>query len=123
MTNVKEKAERNENFRLAIWTGCHLQMTLMCIPPGGEIGMEMHADTDQLLRIEQGQAIAKIGRCQWHQEFEECLEVGDVVFVPAGTWHNIINSGSCDLKLSSVYAPPNHPKGTVQRTKAEAQET
>ena len=83
--------------------------------------MERHEETDQLIRVEQGRAVVKVGRCQCQQEFQRNLREGDVVFIPAGTWHNIINTGSCTLKLSSVYAPPNHPRGTIHRTREEAE--
>lgn len=118
--NVEQMAMRNQNFRTAVWTGNYLQMTLMCIPPGGEIGIEMHHDTDQFIRIERGNAVVKMGRCK--EEMASCRRVciGDAIFVPAGTWHNIINSGSCLLKVSSIYAPPHHPKGTVHVTKEDA---
>lgn len=119
--NISQMATENSNFRTAIWTGNCLQMTLMCIPSREEIGMERHEETDQLIRVEQGRAVVKVGRCQCQQEFQRNLREGDVVFIPAGTWHNIINTGSCTLKLSSVYAPPNHPRGTIHRTREEAE--
>jgi mannose-6-phosphate isomerase-like protein (cupin superfamily) len=122
VANVARMAMQNPNFRTALWTGSHLQMTLMSISPRGEIGLEMHEDTDQMIRIEQGNAVVKMGTCREHPDFSQSLSVGDVVFVPAGTWHNVKNTGRFPLKVSSVYAPPNHPKGTLQRTKAEAEE-
>lgn len=121
VTNIARTAVQNPNFRTAVWTGCHLQMTVMSIPPCGEIGFEMHGDTDQLIRVERGTAIVKIGKCENHPEFQHNLREGDAVFVPAGTWHNVVNTGRNDLKVSSVYAPPNHRRGTVHRTKAEAE--
>lgn len=114
-------AQKNRNFRTAFWTGCHLQMTLMEIPPCGEIGLEAHPDTDQLIRVERGRALVRMGPCQEETNFRRCLNAGDAVFVPAGTWHNILNTGSCPLKLSSLYAPPHHPHGTVHRTKADSE--
>lgn len=121
VANVDQMAERNGNFRKAIWTGDNMQMTLMSIPSGGEIGLEMHADTEQLLRVEAGYGVVKMGECKCRQNFCRHLQKGDVVFVPAGTWHNVINTGGCMLKVSSIYAPPNHPRGTLQRTKEEAE--
>lgn len=120
-TNIKRTAVQNPNFRTTVWTGCHLQMTVMSIPPCGEIGMEMHGDTDQLIRVERGTAAVKIGKCENQPELQHNLREGDAVFIPAGTWHNIINTGRNDLKVSSVYAPPNHRRGTVHRTKADAE--
>lgn len=118
--NIPCAAKQNPNFRTAFWTGCYLQMTLMCLPARGEIGLEMHPDTDQFIRVECGHALVRMGPCQQQLDCQRCLGAGDGVFVPAGTWHNICNTGSGPLKLSSLYAPPHHPRGTVHRTKAEA---
>ena len=119
--NVPEAARMNTDFRRAVWTGCHLQMTLMSIPVRGDVGVEMHPDVDQLLRVEAGQGLVRTGGCRHDLSTSKTLQTGDVVFVPAGTWHNVENRGSCPLKLSSVYAPPQHPRGTVHRTKADAE--
>lgn len=121
VVNIEFAAAENRNFRTAIWTGNEMQMTLMCIPPCGEIGLEIHEDTDQLLRIEQGTAIVKIGRCRNQLEFQKHVCKGDIVFVPAGSWHNVVNMGRNPLKISSVYAPPKHRRGTVHRTNADAE--
>lgn len=118
--NVTCAAGKNQNFRTAFWTGCHLQMTLMNIPACCEIGLEMHPDTDQFIRVESGQAFVCAGTCKEKLDFQCCLHTGDGIFVPAGAWHNVRNTGNCPLKLSSIYAPPHHPKGTVHRTKADA---
>lgn len=121
VANVEQMSMQNQNFRTAIWTGCHLQMTLMCIPPCGEIGLEVHPETDQFIRVEQGKAVVTIGRFRCQMEYRQSLCAGDVVFIPAGSWHNIVNTGIKPLKVSSIYAPPNHPKGTVHRTKEDAE--
>lgn len=120
VSNILCAAQRNQNFRTAFWTGCHLQMTLMCIPPCGEIGLEMHPDTDQYFRIEEGQALILMGDCKDKCAFQCRVSKGDAIFVPSGTWHNICNTGKCPLKLSSIYAPPQHPRGTIHHTKADA---
>lgn len=117
---VEECAVKNMDFRRAVWTGCRMQMTLMCIPPCGEVGVEMHEDTDQLIRVEQGAAMMKLGRGRCCMERQSRLCQGEAVFVPMGTWHNIVNVGDCPLKLSSVYAPPHHPAGTVHHTREDA---
>ena len=122
IANIIRAAQRNQNFRTALWTGCRLQMTLMSIPPHGEIGVEMHPDTDQFIRIEEGQALVRMGDCREKLDFQCRIRQGDAIFVPSGTWHNVFNAGSCPLKLSSFYAPPQHPKGTIHRTKADANE-
>lgn len=115
--NIEQAACRNNNFRTALWTGSYLQLTLMCIPVGGEIGLEMHHDTDQFLRLESGRGIVMMGNCREMPDYQKCIGRGDAVFVPAGTWHNIINTGQCPLKIYSVYAPPKHPYGTIHCTK------
>lgn len=121
VVNVEKMAMQNVNFRTAIWTGCHLQMTLMSIPVCSEIGLEIHNDTDQMIRVEEGMACVKMGCNRNQLGYQQDLGMGDVIFVPAGTWHNVINTGRCPLKLSTVYAPPHHQAGTVHRTKADAQ--
>ncbi len=118
--NIPCMARKNNNFRTAFWSGTNLQMTLMCIPPMGEIGEEIHQDTDQFIRIEQGNAIVIMENGQEQPNFRKKLCSGDGVFVPAGIWHNIINVGNCPLKISSIYAPPHHQRGTVHRTKSDA---
>lgn len=120
VTNIMRKAGENSNFRIAVWTGNNLQMTLMCIPPHSDIGLERHETTDQMLRVESGVGVVRIGTDKNQMSSQQKISVGDVVFVPAGTWHNIINNGDKPLKLSSVYAPPNHKKGIVQATKEDA---
>ena len=119
--DMGQMAENNSNFRREIWTGCYMQMTLMCIPPCGDVGLEIHHDTDQFIRVECGKALVKMGKCRERQDFERNMCAGDAVFIPAGTWHNIINIGKNPLKLSSVYAPPHHLRGTVHCTKADAE--
>ena len=120
VANIVHAASQNQNFRTAFWTGNHLQMTLMCIPPCGDIGAEIHMDTDQVIQIVSGSAIVLFGSCKERLDIRHRIQSGDAVFVPCGTWHNIINISNCPLKLSSIYAPPHHPKCTVQRTKEDA---
>ena len=115
--NVEKAAYKNKNFRESVWTGRELQMTLMSISRGQDIGVEIHKDTDQYIRVEHGIAILMTGHEQNCLEDKKKLCAGDAVFIPAGTWHNIVNVGRCDLKLSSVYAPPHHPKCTVEKYK------
>ena len=117
---VNQAAKENCSFRTAIWTGCNLQMTLMSIPVGGDIGVEMHADTDQYIRVEEGQCLVMMGCCRERLDMRQCMGPNVAVFIPAGTWHNIVNISQCPLKLSSVYAPPQHPHGTVHMTRQDA---
>ena len=120
VTNLANAATQNTNFRTTLWTGCHMQLTVMCIPPCDEIGLEIHPNTDQFIRIEQGNALVKMGRCQDQPEFCQNMSEGDATLIPAGFWHNLMNIGRCPLKLSVLYAPPQHPHGTVHPTKNEA---
>lgn len=120
VVNIACVTEENPFYRRAIWTGNHLQVTLMCIPPCGEIGLEIHPDTDQFLRIEQGRGVVMMGVCRDRVDFQQEVCQDDAIFVPAGTWHNLINTGTEPLKLYSIYAPPHHPHGVIHRTKAES---
>lgn len=118
--NIACIARANRNYRAAVWTGEHLQMTVMHIPRGGDIGLEVHPDTDQLIRVEAGRAQVLMGSSEAQLNHRCQLGPGQGVFVPAGTWHNVRNTGGGPLKLSTVYAPPHHPKGTVHPTKQDA---
>ena len=115
--NLPGESRKNRNFRTVCWTGCHLQLTLMTIPPRGDIGQENHADTDQMLRVEWGQALVRIG--QDKDAVCRRLGPGQAIFIPAGTCHNVCNVGNCPLRLSSLYAPPQHPRGAVEEEKKE----
>lgn len=120
VTNIEMETLQNMNFRTALWTGPYLQLTLMCIPIHGEIGLEIHPDTDQFIRIEQGSGIVMMGKHKEYMDFKQNIAEDDVIFIPAGMWHNLVNTGWCPLKLYTIYAPPHHPHGTVHRTKTEA---
>ena len=120
VVNIDRATMQNTNYRTALWTGKHLQLTLMCIPVGGEIGLEVHPDTDQFIRLESGTGIALMGPSPNCLRFQHPMCSGFAAFVPAGTWHNIVNTGYQPLKIYTVYAPPHHPHGTVQGTKAQA---
>ena len=120
--NLPVAAERNGHFRQAVWTGESLQLTVMSIPVGEEIGVEMHETLDQMLRVESGVALVRIGEEGGRLRDARRVGTGSVFLIPAGTYHNILNVGREPLKLSSVYAPPAHPKGTVHKTNEEAHE-
>ncbi len=119
--NIDEAAKANNNFRTTLWTGDHLQLTLMSIPVGGEIGLERHPELDQFIRIEEGEGIVRMGNRQDDLKFQEKVYDDFSFIIPAGTWHNLMNTGSIPIKLYSIYAPPQHPHGTVHRTKEEAE--
>lgn len=115
--NLKEKTLNNDFFRSTLWTGCNLQLTVMSILPGDCIGLENHPHLDQFIYIESGHGLVKMGECKNNLNFE-CSVFNNYAFIiPAGTWHNLINTGCCPIKLFSVYAPPQHPKGTINPTK------
>ncbi len=120
--NIDRATKINPNYRTALWTGKYLQVTLMSIPVGGDVGLEMHPDTDQFLRIESGCALTVMGPCKNTLTIRKRVGDNDAIVVPAGTWHNVINIGNVPLKLYSIYAPPHHPFGTVHRTKEEAEQ-
>lgn len=120
--DIENYTNANTNFRMALWTGKNLQVTLMDIPVGGEVGLELHSDIDQFLRIEYGRAKVVMGDEKDKLDFVEEAVADYAIMVPAGKWHNIINIGKTPLKLYSIYAPAEHPFGTVHKTQKEAME-
>lgn len=118
--NIEELTVQNDNFRTASWTGKYMQMTLMAIQPGDDIGLEVHEDHDQFLRIEQGTAKVEMGPSQTDMQTWDASD-DFAIFVPAGVWHNVTNTGNEPLKLYSIYSPPEHAHGTVHATKADAE--
>lgn len=120
VTNIEEATKQNNRFRTALWTGNHLQLTLMSINVGDSIGLESHPNLDQFIRVEQGQGLVYMGNSKDNLDFQQRVSDGYSIIIPAGTWHNLINTGNRPLKLYSIYAPPQHPKGTVHKTKADA---
>ena len=120
--NIEKETLANENFRTTIWTGEHLQSTLMTIPVGGDIGLEVHPDNDQFLRLEQGRGRCQMGPAQDDLPFDEQVEDDWAIFVPAGTWHNVTNIGDEPMKLYAIYGPADHLPGTVHPTQKDAEE-
>jgi len=110
----------NETFRTVVFTGEHTQLTVMSIEPGDDIGREVHAEHDQFLRIEQGTARVELSRTEDTVDETHDAEADWAIIVPAGVWHNVVNTGPEPLKVYSLYSPPEHPDGTVHRTKADA---
>lgn len=121
VVNINKATINNNTYRTALWTGNFMQLTLMNINPGEDIGLEIHLDTDQFLRIEEGHGIVQMGNNRDSLPFQQIVFDDDAIFVPAGIWHNVTNVGTMPLKIYSIYAPPHHPKGTVQNTKADAE--
>lgn len=120
VVNIHKATEQNYFYRIALWTGEHLQVTLMSINPREDIGLEIHNDFDQFIRIEEGQGIVMMGNSPNNLFFQEKVYEDYAILIPAGTWHNLINTGCTPLKLYSIYAPPAHPHGTIHRTKKDA---
>ncbi len=113
--NVIKETQANNNFRRVLFTGQKSQLVVMSIPPGGEVGEEIHQHVEQILFFQSGQGKALLNGV------ESAIGVGDVVVVTPGTKHNFINTGSEPLKIYTIYAPPNHLDGRIHRTKAEAE--
>jgi mannose-6-phosphate isomerase-like protein (cupin superfamily) len=120
VADIEQATLDNTNFRTALWTGEHTQLTVMNILAGDDIGLEQHPDHDQFIRIEQGKARVELGPTE--DQVEETHDVEDdwAIIIPAGTWHNVVNTGDGELKVYSLYSPPEHPPNTVHRTKADA---
>ena len=118
--DIEHATLENTTFRTVIFTGEHTQLTVMSIEPGDDIGREVHHDHDQFLRIEQGSARIELSRTEDEVQETHDAEADWAVIVPAGIWHNLVNTGEGVLKVYSLYSPPEHPDGTVHRTKADA---
>ena len=112
--DIEELTEDNDDFRRVLYTGRHLQLVLMALEPGEEIGEEVHDDGDQFFRVEEGEGTVMI------DGVEHAIEDDDAIVVPAGARHNVINTGSRPLRLYTLYGPPEHRDGVVRHTKAEA---
>ncbi|MBQ4443058.1 MAG: cupin domain-containing protein [Clostridia bacterium] len=118
--NVSQITCANPYYRKEIWTGDYMQLTVMSIPTGGEVGLERHETFDQMLRVESGVGTVYMGATKQEVKFVGYANADSLILVPAGTWHNVLNDQNRPLKLYSVYAPPHHPVGTLQKTKFEA---
>jgi mannose-6-phosphate isomerase-like protein (cupin superfamily) len=120
VVDIEAATLANENYRTTLWTGTNLQMTVMNIEPGHDIGLEVHEDGDQFLRVEAGTARVQMGPAKDDLSFDRQVEDDWVILVPAGMWHNVTNTGDAPLKVYALYAPPEHAHGTVHPTKADA---
>ena len=120
IVDIEQVSKENQNYRTTLWTGNHLQITLMSIEPGKDIGLEVHQNVDQFLRIEEGEATVYFGTDQNNLDSQKAEEDFAIV-VPAGYWHNVVNTGEETLKIYSIYSPVQHPHGTVHKTKEEAE--
>jgi mannose-6-phosphate isomerase-like protein (cupin superfamily) len=118
--NLEQETVENPNYRTVAWSGRYLQLTLMSIPEGADIGLEMHPETDQFLRLDAGRGRVQMGRSRDSLEFDEEVSDGWCILVPAGTWHNVTNIANEPMQLYAIYAPAHHKPGKVHATAADA---
>lgn len=121
VVNIESAAKQNKTFRTALWTGQHFQVTVMSIPAGEDIGLEVHPATDQFICIEEGRALVQMGDSKNNLDFQAVAGEDYAIMIPAGKWHNLTNLDDEPLKLYVIYAPPEHPYGTVHVTKEAAE--
>ena len=119
VVNIEDATLANENFRTASWTGEKIQLTLMSIPVGGDVGLEVHNDTDQFLRLEQGRGRVQMGPSKDEFTFDEEVSDDWIILVPKGMWHNVTNCGDEPMKIYRRHAPPHHAHGTIHETQAD----
>ena len=119
--DIETATKENENYRTTAWTGKYLQVTLMSIAPGDSIGFEVHHDTDQFLRLDAGTGKCIMGPAEDNITLEQEVSDGWSIQVPAGTWHDVINTGDEPMRLYAIYAPSHHAKGIVQATAEQAE--
>jgi mannose-6-phosphate isomerase-like protein (cupin superfamily) len=119
--DIERATKENTNYRSVAWSGRYLQVTLMSIPVGGDIGLEAHPETDQFLRLDAGSGRVQMGPAKDKLTFEKNVSNGWCVLVPAGTWHNITNIGATPMQVYAIYSPAHHTPGKVQATAAAAE--
>lgn len=120
--DIETETVANATYRTVVWSGKYLQVTLMSIKPGEDIGLEQHPETDQFLRLDQGTGRCQMGTTKENLTVDEEVEDGWSIMVPAGYWHNVTNTGEEDMRLYTIYAPVHHAPGIVQETKDDADE-
>ena len=119
--DLEQATGDNSNYRHVVWSGRHLQVTLMSIPVDQDIGLEMHGDTDQFLRLESGSGRVQMGPSSDKLTFDKDVSDGWCVLVPAGTWHNVTNIGPDPMQIYAIYAPTHHKPGKIHKTALEAE--
>jgi len=119
--DLEQATRANTTYRTVAWTGRYLQLTLMSIPVGEDIGLEAHPETDQFLRLDAGRGRVQMGPARDQLDFDRVVEDGFAILVPAGTWHNVTNLGDEPLQVYAVYAPVHHAAGIVQATAEDAE--
>lgn len=118
--DLEQATRENTNYRTVAWSGGYLQVTLMSIPVGGDIGLELHPETDQFLRVDAGRGRAQIGPSRDQLTFDREVSDGWCVLIPAGSWHNVTNTGDEPMQLYAIYAPAHHKPGKIHKTASEA---
>ena len=118
--DLEQATRDNPNYRTVAWSGRYLQVTLMSIPVGSDIGLEAHPDTDQFLRLDEGRGRVRMGESRDKLTFDQVVTDGWCVLVPAGAWHNITNIGDVPMQVYAIYAPAHHKPGKIQKTAADA---
>lgn len=118
--DIERATLENTDYRSVAWSGRYLQVTLMSIPVGSDIGLEAHPETDQFLRLDAGKGRVQMGPAKDRLDFDEEVSDGWCVLVPAGTWHNITNIGDTPMQIYAIYAPVHHAADKVHATAAEA---
>ena len=119
VVNIEEATLNNDKYRSTVWTGTNIQLTVMSIPVGDDIGLEVHPHHDQFLRLEQGKWRVQMGPGQDDLNYDEEVEDDWVIFVPAGMWHNVTNIGDEPVKVYAIYGPAHHEHGTEHETKQD----
>jgi len=119
--NLEQETVANPNYRTVAWSGKYLQLTLMSIPEGGDIGLEAHPATDQFLRLDAGRGRVQMGSARDNLDFEQEVSDGWCIFVPAGTWHNVTNIGNEPMQLYAIYAPAHHKPAKIHVTAEDAE--
>ena len=119
--NIERATKENSDYRSVAWSGRYLQVTLMSIPPGSDIGLEAHPQTDQFLRLDAGRGLVQMGAAKDDLTFEKEVSNGWCVLVPAGSWHNITNTGTTPMQVYTIYAPAHHAPDKVHVTAAAAE--
>ena len=118
--DLEKHTLENSNYRTVAWSGRYLQVTLMSIPVDSDIGMEMHPETDQFLRLDAGQGRVQIGAAKDQLTFQREVTDGWCILIPAGYWHNVTNTGDEPMQIYAVYAPAHHKPGKIHKTAHEA---
>jgi mannose-6-phosphate isomerase-like protein (cupin superfamily) len=118
--DLEHETRENRNYRTVAWSGRFLQLTLMSIPPRGDIGLEMHPETDQFIRLDAGRGRVEMGPSKDRLTFTQELSDGSCVMIPAGTWHNVTNIGREPMQVYAIYAPAHHKPGKVHETASDA---